>query len=745
MNKLSNPVFLSVLFSVIILQGCKRSGPVSSGDHQTLFRPVSYNATSYTAGDSSIFLISGEFHYFRVPQKDWKSRMEAFKAAGGNCIATYVPWILHEPEEGDFLFGDTGIRDLEGFLKTAKEVGLYVLVRPGPYQYSELKNAGLPDWLVSNYPQIKAMKFDGSVINYDAMSYLHPVFIEKVKKWFDAVMPIIAKYTTADGNPVAIIQVDNELTGIQSWRGSIDYNPVTMGFGKKDGRYTLYLEKKYGTIGNLNKHYKTSFAKFEDVRPVNPVAYDKLNMLLREKDYHDFYLSTIAEYVQILTGYVKSYAPDILIVHNSANPEMNPLFRETVNAMRGTKFVLGSDHYYSLDQNWGQNNPTPQYARNVLYSLENLKLYHFPPTVFEMPSGSASDWPPITANDAKACYYTNLALGMKGVNYYIFTGGPNPDKLGSTTDMYDYGAPVSATGKIRPLYYAQKEFASFIINNPWLIGSERMHDCRIAVDTELERAGFWWQGSGQCAVTPPEAQNFMLKGILTTALSLGLSPSLVELDQDDWTKDTGTPVIIASSSVMPEHDQQQIITFIRNGGKVLIAPVLPTLNENLQPCTTLSDFLGNPKIDPVTGFVRANVGGVKNILNDRLFSITSRDSSTTVQGTEQSRNLPFALKKDFNNGGSVILLGIQWTYAKWEQADMLSFLLEMIGLKPLVKSDNPNIWFSILQDKNKKMLFMLNLFTDHMKVSVQVSSGRDYQNVGDFDIEPMSVKTVALE
>ena len=29
------------------------------------------------------FLVSGEFHYFRVPAYDWKRRMELFKEAGG--------------------------------------------------------------------------------------------------------------------------------------------------------------------------------------------------------------------------------------------------------------------------------------------------------------------------------------------------------------------------------------------------------------------------------------------------------------------------------------------------------------------------------------------------------------------------------------------------------------------------------------------------------------------------------------
>ena len=97
---------------------------------------------------------------------------------------------------------------------------------------------------------------------------------------------------------------------------------------------------------------------------------------------------------------------------------MNSMFLETVNAM-GDGFLLGSDHYYTLNHGWAQNNPTPRYALKVFYSNELLRLMGMPPTVLEMPGGSPSDTPPILKEDLQACYYANLAMGMKGMNLYI--------------------------------------------------------------------------------------------------------------------------------------------------------------------------------------------------------------------------------------------------------------------------------------------------------------------------------------
>jgi len=61
--------------------------------------PISWNPKSYKIDGKPQFLISGEFHYFRVPKSDWEKRLKLFKEAGGNCVATYIPWILHEPVE----------------------------------------------------------------------------------------------------------------------------------------------------------------------------------------------------------------------------------------------------------------------------------------------------------------------------------------------------------------------------------------------------------------------------------------------------------------------------------------------------------------------------------------------------------------------------------------------------------------------------------------------------------------------
>ena len=78
-----------------------------------------------------IKIYSGAIHYFRVVPEYWEDRLLKLKAAGFNTVETYMCWNLHEPKEGEFCFD--GMLDIAKFISIAAKLGLYVIVRPGPY------------------------------------------------------------------------------------------------------------------------------------------------------------------------------------------------------------------------------------------------------------------------------------------------------------------------------------------------------------------------------------------------------------------------------------------------------------------------------------------------------------------------------------------------------------------------------------------------------------------------------------
>jgi len=42
-------------------------------------------------------LLCGEVHYFRLDRNDWEDRIVKAKECGCTVIASYIPWIVHEP------------------------------------------------------------------------------------------------------------------------------------------------------------------------------------------------------------------------------------------------------------------------------------------------------------------------------------------------------------------------------------------------------------------------------------------------------------------------------------------------------------------------------------------------------------------------------------------------------------------------------------------------------------------------
>lgn len=70
-------------------------------------------------------IISGSIHYFRIPRQYWKDRLKKLQLLGCNTVETYVPWNLHEPEPGKYVFSED--LDICEFLTIAQELGLYAI------------------------------------------------------------------------------------------------------------------------------------------------------------------------------------------------------------------------------------------------------------------------------------------------------------------------------------------------------------------------------------------------------------------------------------------------------------------------------------------------------------------------------------------------------------------------------------------------------------------------------------------
>lgn len=65
---------------------------------------LSVDRQYFTLNERNITLYSGAMHYFRVPRVYWRDRLRKMRAAGLNAVETYVPWNLHEPQNGRWIY-----------------------------------------------------------------------------------------------------------------------------------------------------------------------------------------------------------------------------------------------------------------------------------------------------------------------------------------------------------------------------------------------------------------------------------------------------------------------------------------------------------------------------------------------------------------------------------------------------------------------------------------------------------------
>ncbi|MBN1940014.1 MAG: beta-galactosidase, partial [Candidatus Aminicenantes bacterium] len=94
---------------------------------------------------------------------------------------------------------------LAAFIELAREVGLWVFVRPGPYACAEWDFGGLPIWLLA-HPDIKVRCLD-------------PRYMAACEAYIQKIAGVLRPLLVQNGGPVLMIQVENEYGSYGNDRG----------------------------------------------------------------------------------------------------------------------------------------------------------------------------------------------------------------------------------------------------------------------------------------------------------------------------------------------------------------------------------------------------------------------------------------------------------------------------------------------------------------------------------------------
>lgn len=156
-------------------------------------------------GQQRLFVFAAEFHPWRLPVPSlWRDVLQKIRAAGFNTVSIYTHWGLIQPSADTDTIDLSGINDLDFFLTIAKEEGLFVIVRPGPYINAETTVGGMAPWTV----------------NIDAVLRTNDTAWQSAwKPYIDAISRVVVKHqlhfdpskpSYLTGGSVILVQADNE-------------------------------------------------------------------------------------------------------------------------------------------------------------------------------------------------------------------------------------------------------------------------------------------------------------------------------------------------------------------------------------------------------------------------------------------------------------------------------------------------------------------------------------------------------
>jgi beta-galactosidase len=432
----------------------------------------------YVAISNKPFIpITGEFHFSRYSNKYWDESIKKMKAGGINVIATYVFWNIHEENEGRFNW--TGDKDVRKFVELCARNNIYAIVRIGPFCHGEIRNGGLPDWLMG-----KPLSIRSNDPNY--LAYVERLYNETGKQ--------LKGLYYKNGGPIIGIQIENEYQhSAAPWGLMYPGQPYDWTASEQDLSVTqqgvgiAQSNNPYASLGNEHMKVLKSLAVKAgiDVPLYTATGWGNAAIIPNES-------------IPVTAAYAYPFW--------TPRRDLSPFF-------------LYKDMH-----------KVPDYAP-VRYKPED-----YPAFPAELGSGIMSVYTrrPIAVHKSfDALINRCIGSGANGVGYYMYHGGSTPkgehyylsdEAYGLPKTSYDFQAPIGEYGQVREGFHRLKLIHFFLQDfgdilaptqtvlpaNASTLTPENINDLRYAARIK-ESSGFLFLNNFQDDTTLPDKQNIQVR------------------------------------------------------------------------------------------------------------------------------------------------------------------------------------------------------------------------------------------
>jgi len=619
-----------------------------------------------------VFIQAGEFHYFRTPEDQWEDRLNLLKQAGFNAVASYIPWRWHQVEEGvsDFDGHSHPLRNLTGFLDLAASMGLYIIVRPGPYIMAETTHEGIPDWVFTQYPRTAFISQDGKPQN--VVSYLHPEFQACVKQWYRAVFQVLAPRQITRGGKIIMAQLDNEM-GMIAWvRNIIDINPDTI------RRMAAYLRETYGH--QLSSYYPVDsleeFVREGLIDPQHPAARQVV------EDYRRFYRAYLREYASFLWAEAQTNGmevPPVINIHGFMNGGKTfPIgISQLIEVMRIPGMISATDVYpgHIDDGDFHQL----LLLNEMVKTLQNPEQPLFS---IEFQAGGNLDFGGTQSSLYDLHSRLSVSVGMRAINHYLFFGGEN-DALLSPIRRHDWGPPVRVSGGVRRHFTRYSQFSSALKSYGESLVNSKLQTIT-TVGFQLDN----FMTEVNTGATQEETQiiTHQREQVLFDFIAKGLAITHRPFDAVEISQCTLDPTLTPLLWLMMDRQcdaatQKKLVDYVQQGGKLIMIGRMCLEQFDHTPVTLLRDALRITDLQSDPHFVVATIQAFhhRDVPVSMLETYTG-EFDEIFATTADNRTIGFIQSI---GSGKVLLLGASLSITSLDDVDLVEQMAQKMGCPQL--------------------------------------------------------------
>ena len=391
-----------------------KTGQLDLGGTSPSGGSVEVNSYYLSMDGKPVVPVLGEFHYCRYPRAQWEEQLRKMKAGGVNIVPTYVFWNVHEEFEGQWDW--SGNKDLRAFIELCGKVGLWCIVRMGPFDHGEMRNGGIPDWIFAKPLEIRSND---------------PLYLHYTGLLYDQICAQMEGLYYKDGGPIIGIQIENEhqhsaaawATAYPGEAGDYTSSWYDMGF-TKNGVSSQEQEITTADLGDAHMQTLLSMAKERgvDVPLYTATGWGNAAVLGNKG------IPVLSGYPYPVWGDVKSMSEFCTFKDMHKDPDYAPV-----------RFNPEDYPVFSVEMGAGIQ---------IIYDKR----------------------PVILPKGAETMIVRCIAGGTNAIGYYMYQGGSSPltrDGHGFLSDAnpkitYDFQAPLGEYGLEKPSYRYLRLLHSFL-------------------------------------------------------------------------------------------------------------------------------------------------------------------------------------------------------------------------------------------------------------------------------------------